>query len=273
MLINSVASSSGVMQQNIKKTDDKILAAISSLVSGQQADDVANLAVATQLQSRVAGLRQVSQSIAQASSLTQVANGALEQVQRINDRLTQIAQQAANGATNQEQRAQLDQEFQELVKELDSQVAKTQFNGQNLLDGTLAGDNKLSLNRILATEQGEDSALEVQDLSSTVLFNGERLNVLSADSAQAAIAKLQDSGQRIATARSAVGSFEQTLNYSAATIDTAIANQQAAQSLLSDSDFLSLVTESQQEQVKKNGQLALLAQGNRLPNSFLQLIS
>jgi flagellin len=125
MLINAVASSSGVVQTNIKKTDDKLLAAISSLVSGNKTQDVADLAIATQLQSQVIGLKQVSQSLAQAASLTQVASGALEQSQKITDRLQEIALQASNGATNQEQRTQLDQEFQQLVKELDSQVART----------------------------------------------------------------------------------------------------------------------------------------------------
>ena len=53
MLINSLAGSSGVYQQELKKTDAKLQAAIASLVSGQRTQDVANIAVATQLQSQV----------------------------------------------------------------------------------------------------------------------------------------------------------------------------------------------------------------------------
>lgn len=273
MLINSITGSSGVLQQNIKKTDDKLLAAISSLVSGKNTDNVADLAVATQLQSQVAGLKQVSQNLAQASSLTQVASGALDESQQIVGRLREIAQQAANGTTSAENRKQLDVEFQQLVKQLDQNVAKTQFNGQNLLDGSLSGDNKLSLNRILATNEGEDSALQIDNLSTSTLFGGTQLNVLTAENADQAIAKLNAASDRITSTQAAVGAFEQTLNYSSASIDSAIINQQAAQSLLSDADFADAVSQSQQAQVQHNAQLALAAQGNRLPNALLQLLA
>ncbi len=271
--ISTIAGSSGIQQQNIKKTDAKLLAAIASLVSGKNTQDVANVALATQLQSQVAGLKQVSSNIAQASSLTQVAGDAIEQTQQITDRLREIAQTAANGTTNDDQRAQLDKEFQGLVKQLDEQVVKTQFNGQNLLDGNLSGDKKLSLNSILATQEGEDHALEIQNLSSSVLFGGKSLNVLSADGAQAAIEQIGNAQTNIASARSSVGAFQQTLNYSAASIDSAIVNQEAAQSLLSDADFLDASSQSQQAQVQHNVQLALAAQGNRLPAALLQLVA
>ena len=273
MLINSLASSSGIQQQNIKKTDAKLLAAITSLVSGKKVQDVAALAVATQLQSQVAGLKQVSQSLAQAASLTQVADGAIEQSQKITDRLREIASQADNGTTNAEQRKQLDQEFQALVKQLDSQVANTQFNGKNLLDGSLTGENALSLNTLLATDNGDDNQLSVESLASATLFGGESLNVLSADGAARALEALSGASGQISSARASVGAFQQTLNYAAASIDSAIVNQEAARSLLSDADFLEVASESQQAQVQRNAQLSLAAQTNRLPAALLQLVS
>lgn len=273
MIINSLIGSSGVQQQNIKKTDQKLLSAIASLVSGQKTQDVANVAIATQLQSEVAGLKQVSQSLAQATSLTQVADGAISRSQEIVGRLQEIALQASNGATNSDQRAQLDEEFQALVQELDRQVADTQFNGQNLLDGTLSGDKALSLSNLLNDNSGEDSGLSIDNLASNVLFSGKSLDVLSVDGAQQALGSLDVAQTRIAAARASVGAFQQTLNYASASIDTAIINQEAARSLLSDADFLEAVTDSQQAQVQRNAQLSLAAQTNRLPSTLLQLIS
>ncbi len=274
MLINNLASSSGIQQQNIKKTDAKLLAAIASLVSGKKTQDVADVALATQLQSQVAGLKQVSQNIAQVSSLTQVADGAISRSQEIVNRLQEIALQASNETLADEQRAQLDQEFQELTKELDRQAANTQFNGRNLLDGTLSGDNALSLSSVLGEESSEgDSSLDINSLSSQALFGGESLNVLSADAARNALSVLGNAQTTISTARASVGAFQQTLNYSAAAIDSAIQNQQAAQSLLSDADFLEVASESQQAQVQRNAQLSLAAQTNRLPAALLRLVS
>lgn len=271
--ISTIAGSSAVQQQNIKKTDAKLLAAIQSLVTGRQTQDVANVALATELQSRVAGLQQVSQNLAQATSLTQVADGAIEQIGNITDRLTQIAQQASNGTTSDADRKALDQEFQSLTKELDSQVAKTQFNGQKLLDGSVTGENKLSLSKLLSTNDDGDGHLAINNLASSTLFGGQSLNVLSADGATNALAALDTARGQIAGARANVGSFQETLNYASASIDSAIVNQQAAQSLLSDADFLDAATQSQQAQVQHNAQLSLAAQGNRLPAALLQLVS
>lgn len=270
--ISTIAGSSGIQQQNIKKTDAKLLQAIASLVSGKRTDDVANLAIATQLQSQVSGLKQVSQSIAQASSLTQVADGALSQSQEIVDRMKEIAIQSRNGATSDADRVALNKEFQQLSKELDRQVASTQFNGKNVLDGSVSGENALSLNNLLATD-GEDNKLEIDDLSTEKLFDGKSLSVLTSQSAGDALEALNTASGKIAAARADVGSFQQTLNFSAASIDSAITNQEAARSLLSDADFLEAVSDSEQAKVQRNAQLSLIAQGNRLPKNLLDLLN
>jgi flagellin len=278
MLINNLGSVAASQRTDIKKTEAKLQAAIASLVSGRKSQDVAEVAIATQLQSQVAGLKQISSNIAQAVSLTQVADGAVARSQEITSRLQEIAQTAANGTANEDQRKQLNEEFQALTKELDAQVARTQFNGQQLLDGSLSGNNKLSLGRILAANDSNDSGdgdsgLDINNLSTQVLFGGQSLNVLTADNAQAALSTLGNAQTNISEARASVGSFQQTLNYAAATIDSAAINQQAAQSLLSDADFLHVVTESQNAQIQRNAQLSLAAQGNRLPAALLQLVS
>ncbi|MDX2074614.1 MAG: flagellin [Alphaproteobacteria bacterium] len=275
MPIGIVSSVAGLQQQsNIRKTDEKLQAAIASLVSGRKTQDVADVAVASQLQSEVAGLKQVSQSLAQASSLTQVADGALSQSQAIVGRLQEIALQSSNGALNDEQRVALNEEFQSLIGELDRQVANTQFNGKNLLDGTLAGDNKLSLSNLLKSEdESGDNALEIEDLSSKVLFGGTSPNVLSADAASQALSLLGTAQNTISVARASVGAFQQTLNFAAASIDSAIINQEAARALLSDADFLEAATESQQAQVQRNAQLSIAAQTNRLPAALVQLLA
>ena len=272
MNITSLSGLSGV-QQNYKKTDAKLQAAIASLVSGKKTQDVADIAVATQLQSQVAGLKQVSQSFAQAMSLTQVADGAIEQSQNIINRLQELSIQSNNGALNADARVALDKEFQSLVNELDRQVSETRFNGKNLLDGSLSGENRLSLNTILATDNGDDNDLSIESLATTTLFGGESLNVLTADGAARAFEVLKGAQNNVISARANVGAFQQTLDYASATIDSAISNQEAARSLLSDADFLEVASQSQQAQVQRNAQLSLAAQGNRLPAALLQLVS
>lgn len=272
--ISSIAGSAVVQQsQSIKKTDAKLQTAIANLLSGKRSQDVANVAVATQLQAQTAGLKQVSANIAQASSAAQVAGDAIGQVQEIVGRLREVAVRANAGSTSDNDRAALNEEFQGLVRELDAQVKNTQFNGKNLLDGTLRGDNSLSLNSLLASGEGDDAALEIDNLSSFVLFKNQTPNVLTKESATDAIAALSVAQGQITAARASVGSFQQTLNYSAATIDTVAANLEAARSSLDDADFLEASTLSNQATVQRNAQLSLAAQGNRLPAALLKLVS
>lgn len=274
MLISTLASVSGVPQQQaLRKTEDKLQLAIASLVSGQRADDVANVAVATQLQSQTAGLKQVSQNLAQAGSLAQVADGAIARSQEIVGRLQEIAVQAQNDTNSAENRKALNQEFQALNAELDRQAAKTQFNGKNLLDGSLSGNGALKLNDIINANADNDGELKIDDLAGKALFDGEPLDVLTVDGAAKALEKLELAQGKLSTARASVGAFQQTLNFASASVDTAIVNQEAARSLLSDTDFLEAVSESQQAQVQRNAQLSLIAQTNRLPPALLQLIS
>lgn len=273
MLINTLSSVAASQRSDIKKTDAKLLAAIDSLVSGRRTQDVADIAVASQLQSQVVGLKQVSQNLAQASSIVQVADGGLEQSQAVVDRLRNIAQQAQNGATNDEQRAQLNEEFQALAKQLDHIASETRFNGTSLLDGSLEDDRAISLNRLLATDSEGDNRLSLGSQSRASLFAGQSLDVLSVDGAAKALDVLSTAGEQLTSARAQVGSFAKTLDYAAASVDSAVANQEAARSLLSDADFLDAATQSQQAQVQRNAQLSLAAQTNKLPSALLQLVS
>src|SRR4051812_47123829 len=98
-------------QQTIQNASAKLQAAIASIVSGnrvnQASDDVAALSIAGQLQSETAGLRQISGNLAQASSLTQVADGGVSQIQNALTQLQSLASQAGNPTLNAENRKQL----------------------------------------------------------------------------------------------------------------------------------------------------------------------
>ena len=202
-----------------------------------------------------------------------MADGAIANTQDILSKLKDVAQQAKSGSISDENRKALDVQFQQLVKQLDKDVAATQFNGKNLLDGSLTGSNSLSLNSLLNTQGEDDAKLEIDDLASSTLFKNESLNVLSVDSAANAFAAIDNAQGQVARARATVGAFQQTLNYSAATIDSAISNQEAARSVLNDADFLDAASSSQQALVQRNASLSLAAQGNRLPVALLKLVS
>jgi len=264
----------GVQPQSIQNAGNKLQAAIASIVSGSQsqASDVADLSIASQLQSQTAALRQVSSNLAQAFSLTQVADGGATQIQAVLGQLQTLAQQAKSPTLNVNNRQQLNEQFQQLSDQIDILSTSTTFNGQPLLNGSVSGNNALSLDSFLAPGSSNGDGLSIGSLSSSSLFGGQSLNILNADNAGQASDVIGNALNQLTGVRAGLGSFQQTVNYAAANVDSALANQQAAQSNISDTDIASASTQYSLADIQQNAAIALAAQGNNLSPALLQLV-
>jgi flagellin len=249
-------------------------AAIAALVSGSKlnaaSSDIASLSVAGQLQSATSGLKQASSNIAQASSLAQVAGGGIEQLQNLAEQIKTLAQQANSPTLSQENRSGLNDAFKGLVAQFEQVVSTTSFGGKKLLNGNLSGKDSLSLDSLLAQDSSSSESLSIDNLSVDNLLQGASLS--SPDSANSVIATISEVISKLTGARASVGSFLESVDYAAASIDSAVANQEAARSTLSDADFADAATNSSQATLQNNVALALAAQGNRLSPALLQLV-
>ena len=161
-------------QNNLRASSADAQNSIARLSSGNQiiraADDVAGLSVGTILRTDVSTLRTALNNTSQASSLIQVADGAIERIGEILQRQKALAVQGNSDGLSDTERGYLNQEFQALVLELDRIVSRTEFNGTNLIDGTLAATTTT-----LATEDSTVGAESIgrlrtgETLDSTVL--------------------------------------------------------------------------------------------------------
>lgn len=107
-------------------------------------DDAAGLAISNRMTSQVRGLDQAIRNANDGVSLVQTAEGALQEVTNILQRMRELSIQSANGIYSDADRETLNAETQQLKLELDRISSSTSFNGQNLLDGTL-GNTKLQI--------------------------------------------------------------------------------------------------------------------------------
>lgn len=263
-------------QQNASRINDRLQSAISSLVTGTRnnraGDDIASLSIATQLQSQLSGLREVSNNVAQSTSQLQVADGGAEQIGNLVQELRELAVQAQSPTLNQSTRDTLNEQFQQLVQEIDRTAASTAFNGNNLLDGSVSGDNSVSIGEAFGQEAGEGVRLEIASLTSETLFSGQSLDILSADGAAQALEALDVALGSVTQTRAEIGSFTQSLGFIAANINSAIANQEAARAVLADADIAEQSTLFSLLNTQRDANLALTAQTNRLPESLLNLL-
>lgn len=280
MAISSISGSiPSQAQQYVEKTSKSLQTALASLISGkrvnQASDDITALSIASKLQSETSGLRQISNNLAQVSSLAQVADGGVEQIQNLLGKLGEVAQQAASPTVNADQRAALNQQFKQLSSEINRFTENTSFGNKKLLDGSISGDNSISLNRILDSNSESDggSTFNINSLSTTSLFGGKNLDILSVDGANEAIDAVSAALGKVTQTRAGIGAFQQATNYAAANIDSVFSNLQAASSVLSDTDFAQASTNASLANIQNNAALALLAQGNRLTPALLKLVS
>ncbi|GAB4333203.1 MAG: flagellin [Dehalococcoidia bacterium] len=132
-------------QRNLAVTGIKMGKVLEKLSSGfrinRAADDAAGLGISEKMRAQIRGNAQAVRNAQDGISMLQTAEGALDEVHSILQRMRELAVQASNGtyAENGAERTSIGQEIQQLKEEIDRIAGSTQFNGQSLLTGTLTG--------------------------------------------------------------------------------------------------------------------------------------
>ena len=130
-----------ISNTQLLRTEDKLTAAIERLSSGLRInnakDDPAGLAISNKMKQQIAGIEQASRNTQDGTSALNTADGALNEVVSIIQRMHELAVQAANDTNTVEDREASQQEIVALRKEIDRISKDTEFNTKALLDGTL----------------------------------------------------------------------------------------------------------------------------------------
>jgi len=130
-------------QRNLGNSQSSLATSMQRLSSGLRInsakDDAAGLAISDRMTSQIRGLNQAARNSNDAISLTQTAEGALGGIADNLQRMRELAVQAANGTNTASDRASIQNEVSQLSQEINRVAGTTQFNGQNLIDGTLTG--------------------------------------------------------------------------------------------------------------------------------------
>lgn len=124
----------------LTKSDNAMSVSIQKLSSGIKItgakDNPSGLAMAKRMNSQIQGLSVAKQNSSDAISIVQIADGALSEIHEILQRMNELSVKAANGTLTDEDRSIINNEIQQLQEEINRIAETTQYNGQNLLDGT-----------------------------------------------------------------------------------------------------------------------------------------
>ena len=228
------------------------------------ADDAAGLAISEKMRRQVRGLTQASRNASDGISCVQTAEGALNEVHNMLQRMSELAIQAANGTNDDTDRGYLDQEVQQLVAEIDRVKDTTQFNNQDLLTGAFNKDLQVG------ADQGNVINLKISACGSAQLCSGVAIG--SSADAKAAIATIKAGINTLSGIRSKLGAIQNRLEYTINNLDNVAENTTAAESRIRDTDMASEMVKYSNANILAQAGQAMLAQSNQGNQGVLALL-
>ena len=233
------------------------------------ADDAAGLAISERLRAEIRSTNQAMRNAQDGISMTQTGEGALNEVSSILIRLRELSIQAANGTVSDADKETLDQEFQDLVNEIDRIARSTTFNGVHLLDGT---GSTITFQVGTGTTVGIDTIqLSTSDTLASTLGLAT-LDVGSGGNPSAAIAAVDEAINTVSRVRGAFGAVQNRLNTTIANLAVQTENLSAAESRIRDVDVARETAELTRNTILQQAAISVLSQANTQPQAALQLL-
>ena len=233
-------------------------------------DDAAGLAISEKMRSQVRGLDRASTNAQDGISVVQTAEGALNEVHSILQRMNELATQAANDTNTSTDRSQIQLEINQLGSEIDRIASTTQFNTMNLLDGTFTNKNLQ-----VGSLSGQKIQLDIDAMDASGLSlgkAGKSLSVKSFSAAGNSMKLIQAAIDKVSTQRAKLGAVQNRLEHTIANLDTSSENTSAAESRIRDTDMAKeMVTYSKNNILAQAGQ-SMLAQANQSTQGVLSLL-
>jgi flagellin len=222
------------------------------------------------MRAQVRGLNMASKNSQDAVSLVQVAEGGMQTVQNILQRMRELSVQAASDTNVTLDRDALDLELKALVDEIDQISETSEFNEMKLLDGTFknkqvqAGANKGQ------TMDIEIASMSAADLGGATKING--IDIKTRVNAETALSSITSALNEVSTARATLGAYQNRLEHKIKNLDNAAENIAAAESRIRDADMAKMMTEFTKNNILMQASTSMLAQANSLPQNVLQLL-
>ncbi len=238
------------------------------------ADDAAGLSVSEKMRRQIRGLDQASANAQDGVSLVQSAEGALNEVHDMLQRMNELTVKAANGTYTTTQKQYIADEINQLISEIDRIATTTKFNDQSVLNGS--GANAKSFSFQVGNESGETMSVAISKMTATKLATNLKNQSWSAATQYNAVASfitvISSALEKVASQRSALGAVQNRLEHTINNLDNIVENTTAAESRIRDTDMAkSMVSYSNNQILAQAGQ-AMLAQANQSNQGVLSLL-
>ncbi len=252
--------------RNLRSSEGGLSKTLNRLSTGSRInrafEDAAGLQISNNLRADIRINNQARQNANIGLGITNIADGALSEASGLLERAAEIATQAASGTTSDAGRQALNDEFQEIVGQLDSLGSNTRFDGESIFGGNFQ------------VRTGEESSQSV-DVSVDALSSGDLGlggDLLSEGGASAALASIQGAVEGVSSSRGRIGAVQQRLSSTINSLDVTSENIQAAESQIRDADVAEETVRLTKFKILAQAGVSAQAQSNLQANSVLSLL-
>jgi len=250
--------------RNLNHTSAAVSKSMARLSSGYRinsaADDAAGLGISESMRAQVRGLAQAQKNIQDGVSMMQTAEGNLDEVHSMLQRVRELAVQYKNGSLDTHAKASIQSEVDQLSSEISRIGTSADFNGTKLLSSAAAVTFQVGAN---------DS-----DTISTNLFNlsTKVTNTLMSLDSSSALSNIDQMITDVSTARAGFGAVQNRLEHTLSVQASYQENLTAAESRIRDVDMAQEMVSLTKNQILSQAGTAMLAQANQAPQSVLRLL-
>jgi flagellin len=287
-VVNTNVSAS-IAQSALMRNERALNTAMEQLSTGKKinsaADNASGLAISTRMTAQIRGLDQAVRNANDAISMISTAEGALDEITSMLQRMRELAVQAGTGTTSTEDRDYLNDEYTHLLAEIERVSANTQWNGRDILDGNAAGSGQgTSVAFQVGMNPSQTISVGFGDFTSAgngvmTSLNGFTLNsgsssIASAITAASNVITAADVAlEAVSTQRATFGAVSNRLTHAIDNLTNVKTEAEAARSRILDTDYAQSTSELARTQIIQQAGTAMLAQANQLPSTVLALLS
>lgn len=232
-------------------------------------DDAAGLAIATSMTAQIRGMNQAVRNSNDGIALAQTAEGSLNEVTNMLQRVRELATQSASGTYRDEDRAFMQTEVDELTAQIDQVITSSTFNGVQLFDASVANVT------VQTGANGADTVdLVMADLTALAASGGAAASydISDATAANGLLATVDAELETINTARAALGAGQNRLESVVNNLTSNVTNLSDARSRITDADYSQETTALAKAQILSQASTAMLAQANQSQQNVLSLL-
>jgi len=253
----------GLTQSTLSKSTEKLS---SGYRVNRAADDAAGLAISEKMRRQIRGLTQASRNAQDGISMVQTAEGALNEVHDMLQRLNELAVQSANGTlVSSQDRTYVQLEVSQLIHEIDDVANNTKFNGISLLNVSTA------IKLQVGTEASHTMTISLQTMTAKGL-KVSGITVSTQSGAKKAISSVKTAINDLNKLRAKLGAYQNRLEHKIANLDNVVENTTAAESRIRDTDMATEMVKYSNANILQQAGQAMLAQSNQSNQGVLSLL-